>query len=185
VRNPLAHERKILWQGEDDAADYLSLISLLHRKLDDAVKTGFSWRTKSNERLEQAFANHGKLTPAELETLDWPETQVQSAPFPAHHPEYEEWLVKAENKAAGTGRSYSSFLIRCAEHYGEVIDEKTVKTDADANGMIECVKSRVKESTGIYDGRFTSTNIKDGFIPALHAYRRFIQATFPAKPRKS
>ena len=40
VRNPLAHEPKVLWQGEDDAADYLSLISLLHRKLDDAVATG-------------------------------------------------------------------------------------------------------------------------------------------------
>jgi uncharacterized protein (TIGR02391 family) len=40
VRNPLAHEPKVLWQGEDDAADYLSLISLLHRKLDDCVLTG-------------------------------------------------------------------------------------------------------------------------------------------------
>jgi uncharacterized protein (TIGR02391 family) len=40
VRNPLAHEPKILWKGEDDAADYLSLISLLHRRLDDCVKTG-------------------------------------------------------------------------------------------------------------------------------------------------
>ena len=39
VRNPLAHEPKIFWQGEDDAADYLSLISLLHRKLDDCVPT--------------------------------------------------------------------------------------------------------------------------------------------------
>lgn len=39
VRNPLAHGPKILWQGEDDAADYLSLISLLHRKLDDSVPT--------------------------------------------------------------------------------------------------------------------------------------------------
>ena len=35
VRNPLAHEPKILWDGEHDAADYLSLISLLHRKLDE------------------------------------------------------------------------------------------------------------------------------------------------------
>jgi uncharacterized protein (TIGR02391 family) len=42
VRNPLAHEPKILWEGEDDAADYLSLISLLHRKLDDCVKTGLT-----------------------------------------------------------------------------------------------------------------------------------------------
>lgn len=39
VRNPLAHEPKVLWQGEDDAADYLSLISLLHRKLDVCVTT--------------------------------------------------------------------------------------------------------------------------------------------------
>ena len=39
VRNPLAHEPKILWEGEDDAADYLSLVSLLHRKLDDCVAT--------------------------------------------------------------------------------------------------------------------------------------------------
>jgi uncharacterized protein (TIGR02391 family) len=40
VRNPLAHEPKILWEGEDDAADCLSLISLLHRKLDECVLTG-------------------------------------------------------------------------------------------------------------------------------------------------
>ncbi len=39
IRNPLAHEPKILWDGENDAADYLTLISLLHSKLDDAVTT--------------------------------------------------------------------------------------------------------------------------------------------------
>lgn len=39
IRNPLAHEPKILWDGEDDAADCLSLISLLHRKLDECVPT--------------------------------------------------------------------------------------------------------------------------------------------------
>jgi uncharacterized protein (TIGR02391 family) len=44
VRNPLAHEPKILWDGEDDAADYLSLISLLHRKLDECVATGVGGR---------------------------------------------------------------------------------------------------------------------------------------------
>ena len=37
VRNPLAHQPKLLWEGEDDAADYLTLLSLLHRRLDDAV----------------------------------------------------------------------------------------------------------------------------------------------------
>ena len=44
VRNPLAHEPKILWDGEDDAANYLSLISLLHRKLDQCVPTGLGSR---------------------------------------------------------------------------------------------------------------------------------------------
>jgi uncharacterized protein (TIGR02391 family) len=39
VRNPLAHEPKILWQGEEDAADYFTLISMLHRKLDRCVRT--------------------------------------------------------------------------------------------------------------------------------------------------
>jgi uncharacterized protein (TIGR02391 family) len=38
IRNPLAHEPKILWNGEDDAADYLTLISMLHRKMDSCVK---------------------------------------------------------------------------------------------------------------------------------------------------
>ncbi len=41
VRNPMAHEPKLLWKGEDDAADYLSLISLLHRRLDDCTRTSF------------------------------------------------------------------------------------------------------------------------------------------------
>ena len=41
IRNPLAHEPQILWNGEDDAADYFTLISLLHRKLDDCVRTNF------------------------------------------------------------------------------------------------------------------------------------------------
>ena len=38
IRNPRAHEPKILWEGEDDAVDYLTLLSLLHRKLDAAVR---------------------------------------------------------------------------------------------------------------------------------------------------
>lgn len=41
IRNPLAHEPKILWEGEDDAADYLTLMSLLHRKLDLCVLANF------------------------------------------------------------------------------------------------------------------------------------------------
>ena len=42
VRNRMAHQPKILWEGADDAADYLTLISLLHRKLDQAVPTNLN-----------------------------------------------------------------------------------------------------------------------------------------------
>ena len=38
LRNPLAHTPKCLWKGEDDVADYFSLLSLLHRKLDVACR---------------------------------------------------------------------------------------------------------------------------------------------------
>ena len=34
VRNPIAHEPKVLWRDDDDLADYFTLISLLHHKLD-------------------------------------------------------------------------------------------------------------------------------------------------------
>ena len=39
IRNPLAHEPRIHWEGEENAADFLSLISLLHRKLDDCRRS--------------------------------------------------------------------------------------------------------------------------------------------------
>jgi uncharacterized protein (TIGR02391 family) len=37
VRNPHAHVPKILWEGEEEAADYLTLASLLMRKVEQAV----------------------------------------------------------------------------------------------------------------------------------------------------
>ena len=39
VRNPRAHEPKILWREDNDTADLLTLISLLHRKLDNCHPT--------------------------------------------------------------------------------------------------------------------------------------------------
>jgi uncharacterized protein (TIGR02391 family) len=42
VRNPIAHEPKILWDGEEDAADYFTLISLLHRRLDQCFKVNIT-----------------------------------------------------------------------------------------------------------------------------------------------
>ena len=39
LRNPRAHRPRILWKDEDDTVDYFTLISLLHRKLDDCILT--------------------------------------------------------------------------------------------------------------------------------------------------
>ena len=39
VRNPMAHTPKVLWKDEEDIADYFSLISLLHKKLDRCFQT--------------------------------------------------------------------------------------------------------------------------------------------------
>lgn len=38
VRNPRAHEPKILWNAEDDVVDLLTFLSLLQRRLDSAVR---------------------------------------------------------------------------------------------------------------------------------------------------
>ena len=35
IRNPHAHTPKIRWEGDDNAVEYLALISLLHRKIDN------------------------------------------------------------------------------------------------------------------------------------------------------
>ena len=40
LRNPRAHRPRVLWKDEDDTVDYFTLISLLHRKLDDCIPTG-------------------------------------------------------------------------------------------------------------------------------------------------
>ncbi len=37
IRNPRAHEPKILWNGEDDVIDYFSLISMLYKKLENVI----------------------------------------------------------------------------------------------------------------------------------------------------
>ena len=49
VRNPLAHRPKILWKGEDDIIDYFSLISFLHRKLDNCIVIQYNHRKSKKE----------------------------------------------------------------------------------------------------------------------------------------
>lgn len=41
IRNPLAHDPKVEWDvTEQDALDILTMISLVHRKLDQAFRYG-------------------------------------------------------------------------------------------------------------------------------------------------
>ncbi|MGD0597579.1 MAG: TIGR02391 family protein [Sedimentisphaerales bacterium] len=47
VRNPRAHVPKILWEGEEEAADYLTLASLLMRKIEQAIVVPYGGRIKS------------------------------------------------------------------------------------------------------------------------------------------
>ena len=42
IRNPRAHTPRIHWEGDDNAADYLTLISLLHRKIDSCHRVNES-----------------------------------------------------------------------------------------------------------------------------------------------
>ncbi len=42
LRNPRAHTPRIHWEGDDNAADYLTLISLLHRKIDSCHRVNES-----------------------------------------------------------------------------------------------------------------------------------------------
>jgi len=46
VRNPRAHVPKILWEGEEEAADYLTLASLLMRKIEQAIVIPYSGKNK-------------------------------------------------------------------------------------------------------------------------------------------
>ena len=142
------------------------------------TKEAFHWL---NDRLEQAFVKQGKLTPAELETLDWPATTFQTVPLPANLPKYQQWLEAANQKASGTAKIYARFLTRCAKHYGEVINEKTVRTEADVEGIVERVSRVVAARDRWADGTFNKFDIADNLIPALRAYTRFVKANFRPK----
>lgn len=51
-RNPTAHSPKVTWAiSEEEALDLLSLVSLLHRRLDRAVRTGFAVPVRSPEKM--------------------------------------------------------------------------------------------------------------------------------------
>ncbi len=89
--------------------------------------------------------------------------------------------MKSDGKAVGTAKIYARFLTRCAEHYGEVVNELTLRAETDAAEIIVRV-SRVVAARGRWTkGTFNRHDVPDNLIPALRAYLRFVLTNFPAK----
>ena len=147
------------------------------------TRKAFNWLKL---RLEQSFAQHGKLTRSELEGLDWPTTQASPTAWkePEHLTEYQKWLVAADAKRLGTAKIYARFLIRCAEHYGETINDQTVRTEADVQKVIDRVDRVVKGKDRWTKGAFNQFDVDRNLIFALQAYVRFVQANPLGKPGK-
>ena len=104
-------------------------------------------------------------------------------PSPAHLPKFKDWIVKADGKAVGTANIYARFLTRCAERYGTLINEQTVRTDADAQQIISQVSKVVAQRGRWAEGTFNEHDVPDNLAPALRAYTRFVRAVFPAAAR--
>ena len=101
---------------------------------------------------------------------------------PAQLSGFKDWLQKADGKANGTANVYTSFLTRCARHYGEVIDDRTLKTDADADQIIQRVSKVVAQRGRWEDGAFNRHDITDNLTPALRAYARFVRMASSYSP---
>jgi len=95
---------------------------------------------------------------------------------PAHLSAFKDWLQRVNGKTNGTANVYARFLTRCAEHYGEVIDGQVLKTDADADQIIQRVSKIVAQRGRWGDGTFNRHDITDNLTPALRAYVRFVHA---------
>lgn len=122
-----------------------------------------------NERLEEAFSTCGKLSPANLEMLDWPV-------LPARHLEmFQEWLETSQGRKSNTAREYVYFLKRCMEHYDLDINPQTVPNEAAADVVIEQVSRVVNERGRWKDGTFDERDVRQNLRPALRAFGRFSQ----------
>jgi hypothetical protein len=130
-----------------------------------------------NAKLELAFVRNGKLAKSELQRLDWPDVPYTARGTVAHVENYKSWLRQTRRKA-NTANEYAYFLLRCAKHYGETIDEKSVSTRADAMAAIRRVKAIVEKIGRTGPGTFNRRDITQNLSPALSAYADFISAKF-------
>ncbi len=120
-----------------------------------------------NDRLDAAFAQHGKLTRAELETLDWPDLPLQ------RFEDYRDWLQKTEGLKPNTAREYAYFLTRCSTHYDVIINETEVPDEATADRILEQIRQVVAERGRWTDGTFNERDVRQNLSPALRAFGRF------------
>lgn len=122
-----------------------------------------------NDRLDAAFALHGKLTRAELETLDWPDLPWQR--FEA----YRQWLQKIEGLKTNTAREYAYFLTRCSTHYEVAINETAVPDEEAANRLLEQIRQVVAQRGRWAHGTFDERDVRQNLSPALRAFGRYSQ----------
>jgi hypothetical protein len=118
-------------------------------------------------RLHEAFEKHGRLTPAELETLDWPEPEGDD--FAA----YESWLVQHLGLRANTAREYVYFLKRCAAHYPVKLNPTTVPDAAAADVVVAQIANDISRRGRWTEGAFNERDLTQNLRPALRAYARF------------
>ncbi len=128
------------------------------------TRQAFAW---VESRLREAFERHGKLTPAELGTLDWPDSAVPD--FDA----YEVWLVRTEGLKEVTAREYAYFLKRCLTHYPVKLNPTTVPTVSAADAVLAEVERIVAQKGRWADGTFNERDLSQNLRPALRAYGRF------------
>lgn len=103
-----------------------------------------------------------------------------STNYPAHLTSFQDWLVGGDGKALGTAKLYSRFLVRCAEHYNEPIDEQSVRTDADVDQILRRVGIVVAKRDRWARGTFNKHDLTDNLAPALRGYARFVRVQFPS-----
>ena len=139
----------------------LALMQKAHVQL---TKEAFVWLAA---KLQACFEQHGKLTPSELETLDWPEIALNDLE------DYITWSVHIEGRKENTAKEYAQFLRRCAKHYPVVISKRTVPSEAAANEIVARVMKIVVEKGRWADGTFNELDVTQNLRPALRAYGRF------------
>lgn len=100
---------------------------------------------------------------------------------PKHLDKYRKWLVEENGNKEGTARIYSRFLIRCADHYEEAIDENHLRYNTDVDAIVKRVSAVVEARGRWAPGTFNHWDVTRNLVFALKTYAKFVKANFPAR----